>query len=95
MATTTFSQKQLCKKDTMNDDLSTYEQLEEACWNGLLDELLPGILKKSISGKKLSLWQIRRCEFSLQIELSDSLPLITDNEFSIDPYLFIDILCTN
>jgi hypothetical protein len=42
-------------------------KLEEACWSGLLDELLPEI----ITNKKLSLWEIGDSEFSLQIELSE------------------------
>jgi hypothetical protein len=96
MATATCLQKKLCKKDAEdNSNLSLPEQLEEACWNGLLDEYLPGIVKKPVSGKKLFLWQIRQCEAFIEIELSDSLPLISENEFSIDPYLFFDTMSFN
>ena len=48
---TTFSQRQLCENDLKDDrnNLSESEKLEEACWAGLLDELLPEI----ITNKKL------------------------------------------
>ena len=66
---TTFSQRQLCENDAKDDRnyLSEGEKLEEACWTGLLDELLPEI----ITNKKLCIWQIGDTEFSLQIELSE------------------------
>ena len=63
---TTFSQRQLCENDAKDDSnhLSESEKLEEACWTGLLDELLPEI----ITNKKLYIWHIGDTEFSLQIE---------------------------
>jgi|SRR4030095_6207685 len=66
---TTFSQRQFVSRDSVNDDraLSENEKLEKACWDGLLDELLPEI----ITNKKLHIWQICNSEFSLQIELSE------------------------
>jgi hypothetical protein len=82
---TTFSQRQLCEKDSRNDNnnLSDSEKLEEACWTGLLDELLPEI----ITNKKLPLWQIGDSEFSLQIELSEYPS--TEKTFSLNPYYFL------
>jgi len=82
---TTFSQRQLCENDPSKDkgQLSETEKLEEACWSGLLDELLPEI----ITNKKLRLWQIGDSEFSLQIELSEY-PL-KQKQFSINPYYFL------
>jgi hypothetical protein len=82
---TTFSQRQLCENDPNKDkgNLSETEKLEEACWAGLLDELLPEI----ITNKKLCLWQIGDSEFSLQIELSEYPS--TEKSFSINPYYFL------
>src|SRR3954451_6206297 len=81
---TTFSQRLLCEKDPKADsnNLSESEKLEEACWAGLLDELLPEI----ITNKKLRLWQIGDSEFSLQIELSEYPS--REKQFSINPYYF-------
>ena len=82
---TTFSQRQLCENDTKDDSksLSASEKLEEACWTGLLDELLPEI----IENKKLHIWQIGDTEFSLQIELSEYPS--GEKLFSINPYYFL------
>jgi hypothetical protein len=82
---TTFSQRQLCENDTKDDskNLSASEKLEEACWTGLLDELLPEI----IANKKLHIWQIGDTEFSLQIELSEYPS--GEKQFSINPYYFL------
>jgi hypothetical protein len=82
---TTFSQKQLYENDIKDEhrNLSLTEKLEEACWAGLLNEMLPEI----ITNKKLCLWQIGDSEFSLQIELSQYPS--TDKQFSINPYSFI------
>ena len=82
---TTFSQRQLCENDAKDDSnhLSESEKLEEACWTGLLDELLPEI----ITNKKLCLWQIGDSEFSLQIELSEYPS--KEKRSSINPYYFL------
>jgi hypothetical protein len=88
---TTFSQRQLSEKDSKDDsnNLSESEKLEEACWTGLLDELLPEI----ITSKKLYLWQIADSEFSLQIELSEYPP--KQKQFSINPYYFLKTMKYN
>ena len=88
---TTFSQRQLCENDTKDDrsDLTESEKLEEACWTGLLDELLPEI----ITNKKLSLWEIGDSEFSLQIELSEYPS--GEKRFSINPYYFLRTISYN
>ena len=82
---TAFSQRQLCKNDPKDDrnNLSESEKLEEACWAGLLEELLPEI----ITNKNLCLWQIGDSEFSLQIELSEYPS--TEKQFSVNPYYFL------
>lgn len=95
MTTTTFSHREWCEKDPRNNKPSTpNEQLEEACWNGLLDEMLPGIIARSNSGKKLSLWQITHFSSFLDLELSEA-PAIFSEPFSINPYLFVPTLSLN
>ena len=92
MTNTTFSQRQLYEKDVWehNKHLNRTEQLEDACWNGLLDEMLPEILEKSTAGKKLHLRQIKHAKCFLEIELCEY-PLTIEQEFSIDPYAFLPI----
>ena len=84
-----FSQREWAEKiGEEKNKLSPTEQLEDACWNGLLDEMLPEIMEKTSEGKDLFLWNIRHCQSFLEIELSESSPII-ERKHSIDPYLFV------
>src|SRR3954465_15601868 len=81
----TFSNRKWCEKDSYSDrHLSHRQQLEEACWNGL-DGLLPEIVEKTRSGKRLLVWHIRRNESFLQIELCES-PALIQKDRSINAY---------
>ncbi len=92
---TKFSSRELAEKIVEEKNkLSAIEQLEDACWNGLLDVMLPEIVEKSADGKKLFLWHIRQCRSFLEIELSESSPII-ERENSIDPYLFASLIPLN
>ncbi|HEY6975401.1 MAG TPA: hypothetical protein VH396_03870 [Chitinophagaceae bacterium] len=96
MTNATFSQRQLCKRDVSEHDkyLSRTEQLEDACWNGLLDEMLPEIIEKSTTGKKLHLRQIKHARCFLEIELCEY-PNTIEKESSIDPYVFLSTTLYN
>ena len=90
MTNTSFSYRQLCEKDTLegNKHFSHIEQMEEACWNGLLNEFLPDVIDKDAKGKSLLLREIKQCDAFLEIDLCDS-PEETDDYYSIDPYVFL------
>ena len=66
---------------------SRIERLKEACWNGLLDELLPEILKDH-TDKKVNLWNINEASSFLDLQFS-SYPLNTDELSSVNPYIFL------
>jgi hypothetical protein len=53
------------------DKLTDREQLEEACWNGLL-EIFPEIFRESANLKSLYLWQIKQAQSFLEIEMGDT-----------------------
>lgn len=89
---TSFLSRQ-CWQKTGNDKqvfLSETEQLKEACWNGLLPEMLPEIYGYNIQDKKIFLWQIKENKSALEIDLGE-LPQITEGHFSIDPYSFLKL----
>ena len=89
MTGTKFSAREWAEKNVEDKNkLSATEQLEDACWNGLLDEMLPELIQKPSEGKKLYLWHIRLCRSFLGIELTESSPSI-ERELSIDPYFFV------
>ncbi len=98
---TTFSQREWCEKDASNKEsfFFSHEQLENACWNGLLSEMFPEIIPLMFReiiplGKKLFLWQINAGESFLSIELGKQ-PNPVDRVFSIDPYLFMETINNN
>jgi hypothetical protein len=90
---TTLSKRELCEMNATNHKrpLSNTEQMEEACWNGLLNELLPEIMERSGDGKELFLWHIRTTKSLLQITLSES-TVSVEKQFSIDPCFFVPFL---
>jgi hypothetical protein len=89
MTTTTFSKRQWCAKDASHSNCQSHtQQLEEACWNGLIGEVLPEIIEKPASGKRLYLWHIRQARSFLQLELSD-FPRPLERYLSISPACFL------
>jgi hypothetical protein len=91
-----FSTRIWCKNDESgpSSPQTPTERLQEACWNGLILELLPEISKRPGESKKLFLWQIREGESILELDLSEC-PTEKDPDSSIDPYLFTSIVCHN
>ena len=91
MTGTSFSSRQCLQK--MDEDnqkyLSETEQLQEACWNGQLPDMLPEICKTSAPG--LFLWEIKENKSSVEIILGQ-LPEQIEREYSIDPYSFLLVL---
>jgi hypothetical protein len=86
----TFFQRQLDEIENTEKvgHLSREEQLEAACWNGLLGELLPEIVEQPGYGRRLFLWQVWHGEASLHLQLSES-AMQLDKEYSIDPCIFL------
>ena len=87
MMGTTFSRRQCCeKKSGKQNNLAEKEQLEEACWNGLLQEMIPEICHPS--DEELFLWQIKKGNSFIELEMGE-IPDEKDDLFSINPYSFI------
>lgn len=83
--------KRICigiEKDGNNGSTSL-DQLTEACWNGLLFEILPELLENSTEGKELYLWHVRQGESFLHAEYSEEAFSTIDHFMSIDPYFFL------
>jgi len=90
MTGTSFSAKQCLGKDPgIKDSTTEKEHLEEACWNGLLQEIMPEIYKLP-EGNKLFLWQIKEGNSFIELELGEA-PEEKDSRFSIDPYAFMHL----
>jgi hypothetical protein len=89
MTGTSFSANQWFKKDD-SANLSEKDQLEEACWNGLLLEMLPELSGHTGSDQQLYLWQVRMSSSFIELELGEY-PAEKDHYFSINPYIFTSV----
>ena len=89
MMSSRFSSRQWCEKDDQGNAAprNIKDQLEEACWNGLLPEMLPEIFEKQAS-EDIYLWKVKQTSAFLELELGQS-PGETDKFFSIDPYTIL------
>ena len=72
------------------DNRTDKEKLEEACWNGLVRQLLPELFKTTVDTKDLTLWKVREIDMVLELELSDY-PAAVDKYNSITPHLFLSV----
>ncbi len=86
-----FARRQYLEKDNAENakNLSQEERLKEACWNGLLKEMLPELFFMTWDAK-LFLWQMREAEHFIALEMSEE-PVNLDHYASIDPYCFMAI----
>jgi hypothetical protein len=85
---TRFSARHALEKDDARQlYLTEKEQLEEACWNGLLKEMLPEICEKD-NENKLYMWQVWKTNSFIEIEMAE-VPEEKENYYSIDPYSFL------
>ena len=68
--------------------LSSIEELEKACWNGIIYEMFPEILGGSYLKCESFLWNILTGKNFLYINIGPE-PVTVLQEASIDPYLFL------
>ena len=90
---TSFSSRQCLQK--IDGDCQKYltevEQLQEACWNGQLPQMLPEICETFTGDNTLYLWEIKENKSSVEIILGQ-FPEQMEREYSIDPYSFLVVL---
>ncbi|HEV3224288.1 MAG TPA: hypothetical protein VGZ90_15505 [Puia sp.] len=92
---TQFAHRQWADNDTDGaSNLSAKEQLEKACWDGLVKEMIPELNITLDSKKKLWLWRIHETRSFLALDFYEY-PGPKDTEASIDPYLFMVELRNN
>ncbi len=91
---TEFAHRQWADQNNGTAGLSAREQLEKACWDGLLKEVIPELDITLNTNKKLWLWQIHETRSFLALDFYES-PGPKDREASIDPYLFMEGLRDN
>jgi len=90
---TTLSKEALCRKNSSNKNNSAIEELEEAFWDGLLNELVPEIMP-STQNNMMVIWGVYVGAFYFLIDLADS-PGIPEPTFSINPDLLSSLINMN
>ena len=92
MTSTGFASRQYTARDMpdISKNLPANEQLKDACWNGLLKEMLPEIFTFNDPALKLYLWQVREASHFLALEMSEY-PGDVSKLLSIDPYRFMEV----
>ena len=86
-----FANRQYLEKDSAENskNLSQEERLKEACWNGMLKDMLPELFFMTRNAK-LFLWQMREAQHFLALEMAEE-PVDIDYHASIDQYCFMVI----
>jgi len=95
MTNSSLSKRSLCERNNPENSkpFSNVERLEQACWKGMLDDFLPGLIMR-VEGKTLFLWEVQTAKNFLHIDLCDQMPS-SHNGYSIDPYIFLNHLNYN
>jgi hypothetical protein len=91
---TRFTNRQFAEKKNQtvhaHNYLANNEQLKEACWNGMMKEMMPEIFVSFPTDASLYLWQMREGEKVLTMEMSEE-PSELDFQASIDPYIIMEL----
>ncbi len=90
-----FLSREWCEKNnsTNPDKLTEIEKIEEACWNGILQELLPEIFNQT-QKNGFYLWRITITSSFLELELGQ-FPAESDKYYSLDPASFLSVQNNN
>jgi hypothetical protein len=86
-----FCSRQFCKRDSDvegNNDYSAMEELEKACWDGMLYEMLPELAENAGSQKDSYIWSTTSGVNFLCINMGGC-SMSAAKQTSINPYFFL------
>ena len=93
----TFSQRELSGKPEPGDEKagkSMKEQLKEACWNGLLPEMLPEVFQEPVVQRAVFLWDVYEGNSFLALQYGES-AMSVEPIHSINPYSYLSVAGQN
>lgn len=93
---TSLANKQLAGNEENGHDkkLSPIEELEKACWSGIVHEMFPEILGSLYAKCESFLWHVLSGKNFLYINIGPN-PVTAPYDTSIDPYFFMMNVCEN
>ena len=93
---TSLASKQLtnAKENSGSRAFSPIEELEKACWDGILYEMFPEILGNAYPKCESFLWHVLSGKNFLYINIGPT-SVIDEQDMSIDPYFFLMNACEN
>ena len=74
--------------------VSAHEELERACWNGIIFEMFPEIFGSYYPKCESFLWNVLAGKKFICISIGPN-PISADSSTSIDPYFFMITTCEN
>ncbi|MGG9962434.1 hypothetical protein [Ferruginibacter sp. SUN106] len=85
-----FSQHWVKRNESEADKRFTQkEKLIDACWNGLAPQMLPECFNNS-TDNELALWEVTDTVAFIDLDFWDG-EAPSENEFSINPYIFMEV----
>lgn len=89
MTNTRFSAREYSIKEEENGpQRSAKDKLAEACWNGLITEMLPEICITK-NKKSLTLWELGEAQHLFYLHLGE-VDTVPDAAFTLNPYRFTE-----
>lgn len=86
---TTLVKKVLFETNDSDKNATPLEKFEEACWNGLLNEMFSELMPyNSSEPEKIFIWGISAGKSCLLVDLADA-PGTIEAPLSIDPHVFL------
>jgi hypothetical protein len=93
---TTLASRQLAdtKENNNGKMCPAIEELEKACWNGIIHEIFPEILSSFYPRCQSFLWHVLAGKNFLYINIGPN-PVTAEHDTSIDPYFFMMTVSEN
>lgn len=86
---TYFSKKQFCEKGNDRKPNESFEdQLQRACWNGLVFEILPHFVEHPFQKHSVYTWEVIPGHHFIEVTMGEA-PHSPEHSTSINPYLFL------
>ena len=85
---TSFSKKQFSPKNNNQADHSYCNDLQNACWNGLVFDILPDIIRYPSRKNLSNTWEVIPSKSFIEIKIGAA-PYEIEKAMSLNPHLFL------